>query len=215
MQGKLPPFRVFLDSPLAIDATAVYEKWDEKYFKPAVMDELHREHSIFNFKMLTKSHSREDSDAIGNFPGPKLIMAGAGMSHGGRIGRHEAHYLPDPTTTLLIVGYQAPGSPGRMLQDGAPMVRLDGKDVRVKAHVETLSAWSAHADRDGLVSFADECIKAAKAEGKEVKQFFVGLGEPSSARFLAQRLHDFLGVTAVVPMRDEKWELTPHHGKRL
>lgn len=213
--GTIPHFRVFLDSPLAIDATAVYEKWATQYFKPAVQDELRREKSIFDFKFLTKTPSRQDADVIDNAPNPKLIMAGAGMSHGGRIGRHEAKYLPDPTTTLLIVGYQAPGSPGRLLQEGSPTVRLDGKDVRVKAKVGTLSAWSAHADRDGLLTFAEECIQQAKEQGKGVKQFFVGLGEPSSARFLAQRIHDFLGMNAVVPVAGEQWEIDPQHGKRL
>jgi metallo-beta-lactamase family protein len=213
--GKIPHVPVFLDSPLAIDATAVYEKWAEKYFKPAVQDELHREKSIFDFKFLTKTHGRRDSDAIESVPNPKLIMAGAGMSHGGRIGRHEAKYLPDPSTTLLIVGYQAPGSPGRLMQEGAPTVRLDGQDVRLRAHVETLGSWSAHADRDGLLTFADECIKASRSLGGEVRQFFVGLGEPSSARFLAQRIHDFLGMKTVVPVAGEQWEIDKGRGARL
>jgi metallo-beta-lactamase family protein len=208
--GKIPKMPVFLDSPLAIDATAIYEKWAVEYFKPAVQDELHREHSIFDFPFLTKTKDRTESDVIASAPNPKIIMAGAGMSHGGRIGRHEAKYLPDATTTLLIVGYQAPGSPGRMLQDGSPNVRIDGKDVRVRGTVDTLAAWSAHADRDGLLKFAESCL-----ETKRTKIIFVGLGEPSAARFLAQRIHDYLGMKAVVPIKGEKWEIGKEHGKRL
>ena len=122
------------------------------------------------------------------------------MSHGGRIGRHEAHYLPDPSTTLLIVGYQAPGSPGRLLQDGAKTVRINGRTVKVRGKIESFTGWSAHADRDALMGFAE------KASGK-AKMIFVVLGEPSSARFLAQRIREFLGVKTHVPTKDEVWEV--------
>mgnify|MGYP001614605339 FL=1 len=120
------------------------------------------------------------------------------MSHGGRIGRHEGKYLPDPSTTLLIVGYQAPGSPGRLLQDGSKSVRIDGRPVRVRAKVETLSAWSAHADRDGLLEFAKKSLPRAHS-------IFVAIGEPSSARFLAQRIHDYAGGNAIVPSMGDSW----------
>jgi metallo-beta-lactamase family protein len=199
--GELPKVPVFLDSPLAIAVTEVYKKFAEDYFKPAVQDELHREHDLFGFPFLTKTESREESAEIDKTPNPKIIMAGAGMSHGGRIGRHETKYLPDPKTTLFIVGYQAPGSPGRLLQEGSPKVRIDGHDVLVRAKVGTLFAWSAHADRDGLLEFASHALPRTKL-------FFVGLGEPSSARFLAQRIHDYLGVKAVVPVAGEKWEIS-------
>ncbi len=201
--GELPKVPVFLDSPLAIAVTDVYKKYASDYFKPAVQDELHREHDLFGFPFLTKTQDRQESLDIEKTQNPKIIMAGAGMSHGGRIGRHETKYLSDPKTTLFIVGYQAPGSPGRMLQEGSPKVRIDGHDVHVRAKVSTLSAWSAHADRDGLLEFANKSL-----EGGRTKLFFVGLGEPSSARFLAQRIHDYLGTKAVVPVAGEKWEIT-------
>jgi len=130
-------------------------------------------------------------------------MAGAGMSHGGRIGRWEKEYLPDPATTLMIVGYQAPGSPGRLLQDGAQSIRLDGRQVRVKAKIETFSGWSAHADRDGLLAFAEGSLP-------RVKTIFTALGEPSAARFLAQRIHDYLGVQAIAPEEGQVFEITKH-----
>jgi metallo-beta-lactamase family protein len=197
----LPRFPVFLDSPLAISVTDVYKKWGAQFFKPAVQDELSREHDLFSFPYLTKTASHEESKQIEHAPNPKLIIAGAGMSHGGRIGGWEERYLPDPKTTLFIVGYQAPGSPGRMLQEGSSKIRVNGRDVRVRAQVKTLSAWSAHADRDGLIEFASHALPRTKT-------FFVGLGEPSSARFLAQRIHDYLGVKAVVPTAGEVWSVT-------
>ena len=210
--GELPHIPVFLDSPLAINATELYEKWGSEYFKPAAEEELHRRHELFKFPFLTETPSRQDSEEILKSPNPKIIMAGAGMSHGGRIGHWEQKYLPDPSTTLIIVGYQAPGSPGRMLQDGAPHVRLGGVDVRVRAKIETFVGWSAHADRDGLLDFA----KAALPEnGGKTKNFFVALGEPSSARFLAQRIHDYLGSNAIVPVQGESFEITKDKIKRL
>ena len=199
--GEIPKIPVYLDSPLAIKATAVYEKWAEAYFRPEAVEELHHEKSLFKFPFLKETAGREESMAIWQERGPKIIMAGAGMSHGGRIGRHEQKYLPDPNTTLMIVGYQAPGSPGRLLQDGVKHVRIDRKEVRVRGKVISFSGWSAHADRDGLVEFA----AAAQPRAKTI---FTALGEPSSARFLAQRIHEYVGVKAIVPEKGQKWHIT-------
>ncbi|MES2668775.1 MAG: MBL fold metallo-hydrolase [Patescibacteria group bacterium] len=199
--GELPQFPVFLDSPLAINVTAVYEKHASGYFNTAAQAETKKEGSIFRFPFLTMTPTREDSETIAGEPSPKLIIAGAGMSHGGRIGKWEAKYLPDPSTTLLIVGYQAPGSPGRLLQDGAPKVKLDGREIKVKATVESLTSWSAHADREGLLRFAEATLPRAKA-------IFVSIGEPSAQRFLAQRIHDYLGAKAIVPSQGEIWDIT-------
>lgn len=206
--GEIPKIPVFLDSPLAIKVTDVYTRWADEYFKPEVEDELRREHDIFRFPFLSQTPSREDSEAIAETPNPKIIIAGAGMSHGGRIARWEARYLPDPKTTLMIVGYQAPGSPGRLLQDGARSVRLNGEDVPIRARVQTYSGWSAHADRNGLLAFAQKALPRART-------IFTALGEPASARFLAQRIHDFLGVRAIVPTEGETWEITKEGANRL
>ncbi len=199
--GKIPQIPVFLDSPLAIKVTDVYVKYAEGFFKDAVKDELHREHDIFKFPFLTETPSRQESEVIVHAPSPKIIMAGAGMSHGGRIGRWEQKYLPDPTTTLMIVGYQAPGSPGRLLQDGTKSVKLAGNTVTVRAKTESFSGWSAHADRDGLLAFAEGALPRTKV-------FFTALGEPSASRFLAQRIHDYLGAKAIVPTEMQVWEIT-------
>lgn len=206
--GELPRVPVFLDSPLAIKVTELYEKHAKEYFKDGVQGEITKEGSIFRFRNFQDTLSREDSMDIDHVPGPKIILAGAGMSHGGRIGRHEALYLPDPKTTLFIVGYQAPGSPGRMLQDGSPKVRINNRDIRMRAKVEQFSGWSAHADRDGLLAFA-------KAALPHTKTFLVSLGEPASARFLAQRIHDYLGAKAIVPTAGETFIVTKEGAKRV
>ncbi|MBI2409801.1 MBL fold metallo-hydrolase [Candidatus Kaiserbacteria bacterium] len=209
-EDSLPQIPVFLDSPLAIRVTDVYEKWGPTYFKPEAEDEMKREGSIFNFPFLTKTLSREESAAIEKVAGPKIVIAGAGMSHGGRIGRWEARYLPDPKTTLFTVGYQAPGSPGRRIAEGASSVRIAGTDVPIRAKVEVLEGWSAHADREGLLEFAQKSL-----EGGRVKTIFTALGEPAAERFLAQRIHDYLGARAIVPEFGQTWEIAKDSVNRI
>lgn len=201
--GDLPKIPVFLDSPLAIRVTQVYEKWGLSYFKPETEKEMKREKSIFAFPFLKQTLSQDESREIERVAGPKIIIAGAGMSHGGRIGRWEARYLPDPSSTLITVGYQAPGSPGRNIEEGAKSIRINGAEVRIRATVEKLEGWSAHADRSELLAFAEKSLAEKRA-----KTIFVALGEPSAERHLAQRIHDYLGAHAVVPEYGQTWEIT-------
>ena len=202
-EGSLPKIPVFLDSPLAIHVTEIYEKWGPTYFKPETEDEMKREGSIFEFPFLKKTLARRESAEIEQTGGPKIIIAGAGMSHGGRIGRWEARYLPDPTTTLFVVGYQAPGTPGRRIAEGASSVRIAGSEVRIRATIEKLEGWSAHADRAELLKFAEAALA-----GKRTKTIFTALGEPAAERFLAQRIHDYLGARAIVPDLGQTWKIT-------
>ena len=96
------------------------------------------------------------------------------------------------------------------MMEGATSVRLNGTEVKIKAKVENLHGWSAHADRDGLLSFAE-----ASLAGKRVKTIFTAIGEPSAERFLAQRIHDYLGATAIVPDLGQSWEITNDLVKRI
>jgi len=207
---ELPEVPVFLDSPLAIHVTDVYEKWGPTYFKPETEDEMKREGSIFEFSFLHKTAERRDSETIKAIPNPKIIIAGAGMSHGGRIGGWEELYLPLPTTTLFMVGYQAPGTPGRRIIDGLDSVRINGNDISIRAKVEKLEGWSAHADRDQLMQFAE----AALGE-KRPKAIFTAHGEPAAERFLAQRIHDYLDGNAIVPEYGQTWEITKDSVRRV
>lgn len=207
-EGMLPRVPVFLDSPLAIHVTDIYEKWGPTYFKDASKHEMKREGSLFTFPFLMHTLANEDSERIASVRNPKIIIAGAGMSHGGRIGRWEKRYLPDPKTTLLIVGYQAPGSPGRLLAEGVSPVSIGGEQVSVRARVEVLEGWSAHADRDGLLAFAATALPKAKV-------IFAALGEPKTSSFFAQRIHDYLGGRAVVPEVGQTWEITTGSAQKL
>lgn len=202
---ELPQIPVFLDSPLAINVTKVYEKWGPTYFKSEIKAEMMREGSIFSFPFLTQTLHQDASEQIKNVPGPKIIIAGAGMSHGGRIGKWEALYAPDRHSTLIMVGYQAPGSPGRRLAEGAKTVRLHGEEVSVRAKVLSMEGWSGHADRDELVTFAEQSLA-----GGTLKTIFTAIGEPASERFLAQRIHDYLGARAIVPEAGSAWTITQH-----
>ncbi len=185
------PITTYLDSPLAIKVTKIYRK-STAFMKQSVQEQIAAGDDIFSFDGLSFTETMKESSKISKVPGPKIIIAGSGMSHGGRIRMHEKEYLDDPNTTLLLVGYQGVGSIGRLLQDGARKVRIDGVEVKVRAKVATIHGYSGHADRDQLVEFV--------AVGSErVTQVFVTMGEERSSLFLTQRLRDYLGVNAVAP----------------
>ena len=187
----LKPLPVFLDSPLAIAVTELYRKHGG-YLKTEVQEQIKKGDDIFAFPGLTFTRTMADSTEIMNERGAKIVIAGSGMSHGGRILGHEKRYLEDPKSILLLVGYQAVGSLGRLLADGAKRVKIDGEDVRVRAKVARIRGYSGHADRDQLINLV--------ADGSEkAKQIFVAMGEEKSSLFLVQRLRDYLGVNAIAP----------------
>lgn len=189
--GEIEPLPVFLDSPLAISVTEIYRK-HKKYLKKEIREQIEAGDDIFAFEGLSFTRTVKDSEEIKKEKGAKIIIAGSGMSHGGRILGHEQRYLEDPKTTLLLVGYQSVGSLGRLLHDGAKRVKIDGKDVKVKAKIARIRGYSGHADRDQLIEFI-----AAGAE--KAKQIFVTMGEERSSLFLVQRLRDYLNVNAIAP----------------
>ncbi len=196
---KVPSVPVFLDSPLAIKVTAVYKKRIEN-MNPGVRAEIRAGDDIFNFPRLVLAKTGEDSRAIDRVPGPKIIIAGSGMSMGGRVTRHERLYLPDPKSTFLSVGYQAVGTLGRQIADGAKEVTIFKERVPVRAAVRAIRGYSAHKDSDGLVDFVSQTAGT-------VRKVFVAMGEPKASLFLAQRLREYLGVEAVVPRAGETVEL--------
>jgi len=196
---KISSIPVFLDSPLAIKVTDIYRK-RVKNFKESVQNEIRGGDDIFDFPNLKFTDSMEESKAIAHEKNPKIIIAGSGMSHGGRIIHHEKRYLSNPTTTLLFVGYQSAGSLGRRLQDGQKRVNIFDEEITVKAHIETIASYSAHKDGDGLVSFIEPMAE-------DVKKVFVTMGEPKASLFLVQRLRDYLDVRAEMPKKGDRVEL--------
>ena len=148
----LPPFPIFLDSPMAIEATKIYgrnnELFDEEALTMAQSGELRR-----SLALARPCPKPGDSRALNNVKGPSLIMAGSGMCNGGRIMHHLRHNLPDPDTAVLIVGFQSQGTLGRRLVDGAKSVKIFGEEVPVRASVHTMGGFSAHADQNGLLDW--------------------------------------------------------------
>lgn len=198
-QGIIEPLPVFLDSPLAIEVTEVYRKYTS-YLKTEVQEQIKGGDDIYNFEGLSFTKSVKDSQDIKKHEGAKIIIAGSGMSHGGRIRMHEKNYLDDVNTTVLLVGYQAVGSLGRLLLDGARKVKIDDEFVKVKAKIASITGYSGHADRDQLVNFVAQ-------GGDHAKQIFVTMGEEQSSLFLVQRLRDYLGLNAIAPSANQEVEI--------
>ncbi len=188
---RIPKMPIYFDSPLGIKLTAIYAKYKD-YFNKAAQDVIAKGDDIFMFPGLHVTLSTDESKQILREPNPKIIMAGSGMSSGGRVVHHERHYLPDAKNTLLLIGYQSLGTLGRHIEDGAKTVHISGEEVAVRAHVEKISGYSGHKDSDHLVEFVE-------GTAETVKKVFVTMGEPKSSFALAQRLRDYLGIDAVAP----------------
>jgi metallo-beta-lactamase family protein len=144
--GRIPSLPVYLDSPMAIQATVIYASHTEEHDR-----ELQRAETGGNRPFAPKrfhlSRTVEDSKRLNDVDGPGVILAGSGMATGGRILHHLKRLLPDPRTTVLFVGYQAAGTRGRLLRDGAQSIKMLGEVVPVRARIEVSDAYSAHADR--------------------------------------------------------------------
>lgn len=200
--GTIESIPVFLDSPLAIAVTDIYRNYSH-YLSPQIQQQIKSGDDIFDFEGLSFTRTAKESHEIAEVKGAKVIIAGSGMSHGGRIQKHEQNYLGDKNTTVLLVGYQAAGSLGRILQDGAKKVTVDGKEVKVKATIARIAGFSGHADRDQLINL----VAGGAEKAEDIKGVFVVMGEERSSLFLTQRLRDYLGVNAKAPDANEEIEI--------
>ena len=192
---RIPVMPIFFDSPLAIRLTEVFKQF-KSYLNENAQHAMKSDKYLFDFEGLHNTLKSEESKMINTVPNPKIVIAGSGMSTGGRIVHHERHYLPDPNNTLLLTGYQAVGSPGRLIQEGVKTVRITGEDVVVRAHIVTITGYSGHKDSDGLLNFVEDTQET-------LKKVFVVMGEPRSAMFLVQKLRDNLGINAYAPEQGE------------
>lgn len=193
----IPDVPIFLDSPLAIEVTEVFYKY-KNLLNTQARDIIKSGDDIFMFPGLKKtSHSRESKKIAQEEP-PKIIIAGSGMSTGGRVLHHELRYLSDPSTTVLLTGYQTAGTLGRHLQEGSKTVRIFDEEVAVRAKIEYVRGYSGHKDSDHLVEFVGGAANS-------IKKVFIAMGDFSSAMFLAQRLHDsYDGIKTHVPHPKEQ-----------
>jgi metallo-beta-lactamase family protein len=198
-RDRVPRMPIFFDSPLGIRLTKIYGRF-AKYFNDFAQRLVKDGDDIFSFPGLKSTLLTEESKEILHSVNPKIVIAGSGMSNGGRVLHHEANYLPNPNNTLLLTGYQSLGTMGRAIQDGATEVHINGHTVPVRANVVFISGYSGHKDSDHLVEFV-------QAIADTVKKVFVVMGEPKSSLFLTQRLRDYLGVSAYAPEEGDVVEL--------
>jgi metallo-beta-lactamase family protein len=149
-QGAIPSLPVYVDSPMAIEATQIYRRHREDH-DDAMQDLLDAGGKPFRTSQFAFAPSRLDSIRLNDLVGPVIIISASGMATGGRVLHHLALRLPDPRTTVLLVGFQAQGTRGRALQEGKREIRMLGREVTVRATVETLDGLSAHADQQEIM----------------------------------------------------------------
>jgi len=191
----IPTF--YLDSPLAQKVTTVFEKYPE-YLRPGLLSD-HSDGDIFGIKRIKITKTAKDSQAIDSAPNPKIIIAGSGMMNGGRILFHLQKYVENANTALLIVGYQANGTLGRILLEGAKEVKIFGKKYAVNTRVTAIGSYSAHADSPQLLSWLSNVHGA--------KKIFLVHGEISESEVLAQKVRETLHAEVEIPQLAEEFTL--------
>jgi metallo-beta-lactamase family protein len=197
--GQIPKIPVFLDSPMATAITSVFTN------NPGVMNKNIRQmmaagESPFEFPGLTLISSVEDSKSINSLNGPSIIIAGSGMATGGRIKHHLVNNISRPESTIVFVGYQAANTLGRLITDGNPDVRILGENYAVRARIEKIDGFSAHADNDEL----NRWLKGFKTAPKCL--FIVHSEMANAEKFSQMVVHDF-GWKVRVPQYGDKFIL--------
>jgi len=199
---RIPKVPIFIDSPLAIKLTSVYKKYSQNpdYFDQEAISMFQKGDAIFNFPGLKLALTTEQSKEINDVPPPKVVIAGAGMSQGGRILHHEMRYLSDPKSTILFIGYQVNGSLGRRILEGAKTVKIFGEEIPVWCRIKAIAGYSAHADQNRLLDW----LRPMKLSLKKV---FLVQGEEDQMLPLAQKIRDELAVETIMPSLGEEYVL--------
>ena len=199
LRKEIPPVPVFLDSPMAIRITEVFKRHAELFDKE-MMQRLRQGNSFFSFENLKMVQTEEESRAIKDVKESSIIVAGSGMVTGGRVKHHIVNNIRRPESTILFIGYQAEGTPGRILLDGAQEIRLLGQMYPVRAHIEKIDGFSAHADRDGLLAWLADIRVPPRC-------VFVTHGEEKAATSFAKVLNERTGWIVKVPEHKDTVEL--------
>ncbi len=199
LRKEIPSLPVFLDSPMAIRITEVF-KHHAELFDKEMMRRLRQGSSFFNYENFRIVQSVEESKAINNIKGSSIIIAGSGMVTGGRVKHHIINNIRRPESTILFIGYQAEATPGRILLDGAKVIRLLGQMHPVSAHIERIDGFSAHVDRDGLLAWLSDIRVPPRC-------VFVTHGEEKAATGFANLLKEKTGWTVKVPEYKDTVEL--------
>ncbi len=196
--GRLPEVPIHIDSPMAVNATRIYSRHLED---GSLDDELPEDGRSRLFPRNVQFHRTVDeSKELNKLPGPRIIISASGMLTAGRVIHHLRRLLPDKQNLILLVGYQAAGTRGRALLEGAKVLRMHGKDVPVHAQFRSAHGLSAHADRDEIIRW----LGSSKARPKTV---FVTHGEPNASKALARRIEEEIGARCFVPQLQDRFDL--------
>lgn len=194
-RGSIPSLNVFVDSPMAIDATSIALDHAEE-FDAEALRLVRKGAKPLSPRKLHLVRDSEQSRALNTLSGPGIILSASGMCTGGRIKHHLRQRLPDERNTICFAGFQAEGTKGRAILDGAREVWLHGEQVPVKALIERIEGFSAHADQRHILDW----MKRFEAPPRRT---FVVHGEPDASRTLAERIEEELGWKTAVPTRGE------------
>jgi metallo-beta-lactamase family protein len=191
LDKAIPHLRIFLDSPMASKITEVFQRHSE-LFDEQMAKFIRNFGSPFSLPQVEMAGDADQSKAINNIKGTVLVIAGSGMCTGGRIKYHLANNISRPQSSIMFVGYQAVGTLGRQIVDGAKKVRILGQQYQVKAHIVQIHGFSSHADRY-------ELLKWLKGLQSPPKRVFVVHGETESASNFGDYLHQQTGWDVSVP----------------
>jgi metallo-beta-lactamase family protein len=196
-QRRIPSMPIAIDSPMAVDATRIFcEHRDEHDLSEA---QLTGPDCVLDGPNLVFAHTADESKRLNRIAGPAVIISSSGMMTGGRILHHLKQRLPDPKNTILLGGYQAIGTRGRMLEDGAQFLRIHGQEVRVRATIAKVSGLSGHAGHSELLRWLEPLAAPRRT--------FITHGELPVATVFAQALRDKWNSEVVVPRLGEAFEL--------
>jgi metallo-beta-lactamase family protein len=196
MAGRIPPLPVYVDSPLAIDATEIFRLHPE-CFDEETNEFLLREQDPFGFRGLHYTRNVEDSKELNEMDGPMIIISASGMCEAGRILHHLKNNIEDPRNTVLIVSFQAEHTLGRRIVEKRERVRIFGDEYRLRAQVKVIDAFSAHADRDELLWWIGHTESGMKG-------VFVVHGEEDQSLALADAIEDRRIPDVMVPHRGDR-----------
>lgn len=193
-------FKVYVDSPLAVEATQIFHDYMTGYFDKDAMELVNKGINPLSFPGLSTSITSDESKAINFDEEPKVIISAAGMCDAGRIRHHLKHNLWREDSTVLFVGHQSVGTLGRIILDGAQEVKLFGETIQVRAQIRQLSGVSGHADRDGL-------LRWLKGFAKKPDRVFVTHGDDQVCELFTEYISKELGYHAAAPYSGETYDL--------
>ena len=199
-EKRIPILPVIVDSPMAAQATQVYNRWREEHDLEYASILAKKRHPLRTTSMSTAS-SREESKRLNHMHGPRIIVSASGMMTGGRVLHHAIRVLPDEKATVVFVGYQAAGTTGRRIEDGEREVKIMKNWVPVKCHVERVEGFSAHADWQGILRWLSGLHRPPNT-------VFLTHGEPEGASAMAEHIHERFGWNVHVPAFGETVPLT-------